>query len=394
MIKTILTTLPVLVCVLMTIQLMLEQRRRKSSVLGWLIAWSLAATLLYIGHFAYFNHIDPWMPLTTIIYIGMNISVYPLYLLYISELTDIRPLSTRPLAVAGLLGPAAVAMMLCSIIFMLMGAQETAAFLRTFLYDASFSGLEGPALVLAIVLTICRFIFVFQVIAVGIMGTQKVRKYHHTLSLYYADTEDKEAYGLTSLLYLVVATSFLSAIFNFIGRQLFLDSDWLALPSLAFSVLLFAIGWIGMNQRFSIHDIPLNTLDTTEDADAATQEGTQQQTADWKLYIRFDELVCTERLYLKHDLRLESVTKKLGTNRTYLLNALNNCRHITFKEYINKLRIEYAEQLMEEHPEISKIDVAIKAGYNNPSSFYRNYKQYHKRDDEEKKTGLDVWRFD
>ena len=393
MIKTILTTLPVLVCVLMTIQLMLEQRRRKSSVLGWLIAWSLAATLLYIGHFAYFNHIDPWMPLTTIIYIGMNISVYPLYLLYISELTDIRPLSTRPLAVAGLLGPAAVAMMLCSIIFMLMGAQETAAFLRTFLYDASFSGLEGPALVLAIVLTICRFIFVFQVIAVGIMGTQKVRKYHHTLSLYYADTEDKEAYGLTSLLYLVVATSFLSAIFNFIGRQLFLDSDWLALPSLAFSVLLFAIGWIGMNQRFSIHDIPLNTLDT-EDADAATQEGTQQQTADWKLYIRFDELVCTERLYLKHDLRLESVTKKLGTNRTYLLNALNNCRHITFKEYINKLRIEYAEQLMEEHPEISKIDVAIKAGYNNPSSFYRNYKQYHKRDDEEKKTGLDVWRFD
>ena len=384
MIKTILTTLPVLVCVLMTIQLMLEQRRRKSSVLGWLIAWSLAATLLYIGHFAYFNHIDPWMPLTTTIYIGMNISVYPLYLLYISELTDIRPLSTRPLAVAGLLGPAAVAMMLCSIIFMLMGAQETGAFFRTFLYDASFSGLEGPALVLAIVLTICRFIFVFQVIAVGIMGTQKVRKYHHTLSLYYADTEDKEAYGLTSLLYLVVATSFLSAIFNFIGRHLFLDTDWLALPSLAFSVLLFAIGWIGMNQRFSIHDIPLNTLDT-EDAAAATQEDTQQQTADWKLYIRFDELVCTERLYLKHDLRLESVTKKLGTNRTYLLNALNNCRHITFKEYINKLRIEYAEQLMEEHPEISKIDVAIKAGYNNPSSFYRNYKQYHKRDDEEKK---------
>ena len=384
MIKTILTTLPVLVCVLMTIQLMLEQRRRKSSVLGWLIAWSLAATLLYIGHFAYFNHIDPWMPLTTTIYIGMNISVYPLYLLYISELTDIRPLSTRPLAVAGLLGPAAVAMLLCSITFTMMGAQETAAFLRTFLYDASFSGLEGPALVLAIVLTICRFIFVFQVIAVGIMGTQKVRKYHHTLSLYYADTEDKEAYGLTSLLYLVVATSFLSAIFNFIGRHLFLDSDWLALPSLAFSVLLFAIGWIGMNQRFSIHDIPLNTLDT-EGAAAATQEDTQQQTADWKLYIRFDELVCTERLYLKHDLRLESVTKKLGTNRTYLLNALNNCRHITFKEYINKLRIEYAEQLMEEHPEISKIDVAIKAGYNNPSSFYRNYKQYHKRDDEEKK---------
>lgn len=384
MIKIILTTIPMLVCAMMTVQLMLEQRRRKSSVLGWLIAWCVAATLLYIGHFAYFNHIAHWMPLTTTVYIAMNISVYPLYLLYISELTDVRPLSMHPLALICLLGPALIVVVACGTLFMQMDVQETESFFRTFLYEGSFSSQKGTALMLAIILTICRFIFVFQVIAVAIVGTLKVKKYHHTLSLYYADTEDKEAYGLTTLLYLVVATSFLSAIFNFIGRQLFLDTDWLALPSLVFSALLFAIGWIGMNQRFSIHDIPINLLDADE-ATATTKHDAQQQTADWKLYIRFDEQVRSEKLYLEHDLRLETVTKKLGTNRTYLLNALNNCRHITFKEYINRLRIEYAEQLMEAHPEISKVDIAIKAGYNNSSSFYRNFKQYRKIDAEEKK---------
>ena len=35
---------------------------------------------------------------------------------------------------------------------------------------------------------------------------------------------------------------------------------------------------------------------------------------------------------------------------------------------------------MEREPDILKIEVAIRAGYNNTSSFYRNYNAYHKKD--------------
>ena len=40
---------------------------------------------------------------------------------------------------------------------------------------------------------------------------------------------------------------------------------------------------------------------------------------------------------------------------------------------------------MAESPDISKVDVAIKSGYNNTSSFYRNYNQYRKKARQEKK---------
>lgn len=385
MIKVILTIIPVLVCAMLTIQLMLEQRQRKDNLLRWLIVWGCASTLLYIGHFSYFNHTVEWLPLTASVYLAMNISVYPLYLLYISDLTDEHPLSARPAMVAWLLGPAIVALLACGTLFLLMSPQEETLFFQQFLYNGTFKGLEGLSLAQAVLHTLCRVIFVFQVIGVAVAGIRKVRRYNHLVSLYYADTDDKEAYGLTTLLYLFMLTSFLSAIFNFIGRQMFVDSDWLALPSIAFSALLFAIGWIGMSQRFSIRDIHMNAIEAEAEELPTTGEESQEQDADSLLYERFDEMIRSQKLYLEHDLRLDTVTKLLGTNRTYLLNALNNCQHITFKEYINKLRIEYAEQLMAESPDISKVDVAIKSGYNNTSSFYRNYNQYRKKARQEKK---------
>jgi AraC-like DNA-binding protein len=58
------------------------------------------------------------------------------------------------------------------------------------------------------------------------------------------------------------------------------------------------------------------------------------------------------------------------------LQALNEEKGMTFKEYINRLRIEYAEQLMERNPSLTKNEIATMSGYNTLSSFYRNYNTY------------------
>ena len=83
-----------------------------------------------------------------------------------------------------------------------------------------------------------------------------------------------------------------------------------------------------------------------------------------------------KKTFLKNDLRLEQVTRELGTNRTYLLQALNEEKGMTFKEYINRLRIEYAERLMKSNPSLTKNEIATMSGYNTLSSFYRNYNTY------------------
>ena len=82
-------------------------------------------------------------------------------------------------------------------------------------------------------------------------------------------------------------------------------------------------------------------------------------------------------LYLMNNLLLNDISKQLGTNRTYLLQALSVCAHMTFKEYINRKRINHAEQLMDKYPQKPKTEIATLSGYNSMSSFYRNYSLYH-----------------
>ena len=84
----------------------------------------------------------------------------------------------------------------------------------------------------------------------------------------------------------------------------------------------------------------------------------------------------SEKLYLQQDLKLDDIVKLLGTNRTYLLNAIKSELNMSFSEYVNKLRIRHAERLMANHPELSKQEIAHQSGYNTLSSFYRNLKLY------------------
>jgi AraC-like DNA-binding protein len=142
----------------------------------------------------------------------------------------------------------------------------------------------------------------------------------------------------------------------------------LCIPSIAFSILLFSIGLIGGHQHFTIS----NVIEHHPEEEADTQE--YENTICQEL----DRLMQDKKIFLESDLRLEQVSRELRTNRTYLLRALNEGKGMTFKEYINNLRIEYAERLMEENPSLTKTEVATMSGYNSLSSFYRNYNTYKK----------------
>ena len=367
---SILTTFPMLVCFLITIQLILEQKRlnAKNTPMQWLTVWAISSTLLYMGHIFYFWHKETWLPVTDTIYVSMNLCVYPLYLIYISELTEERPISKKLTTLCLLLAPSIVALITCGTLYSSMSSQETNEFIDCYLYHNSCPPQVGIAKALAVTHIICRIVFAIQVIAVAFLGIKKINRFNHTISQHYADTDDKEVQGLKTLLNLLVVTSILSALVNIFGRYAFIDTIWLGLPSVIFSILLFTIGWIGLHQHFSISDVMEHN----------PEENTITKEYENSLCQELDRLMQEKRTYLENDLRLEQVTRELGTNRTYLLQALNEGKGMTFKEYINRLRIEYAEQLMESNPSLTKNEIATMSGYNTLSSFYRNYNTYRK----------------
>ena len=402
MLYELLTSMPMFACAFFSAALATSLHRTYNRTRAVLLVWSAVCTLLYGCHYLFFRHALPLLPLADSLYVACNLAVYPLYLIYIVRLTrehmDRRWLA--PLPVAAGMG------LLIGLLYALMSPAETQAFAAHYLYHHA-EALGDSALVRwqTWAHDLCKLLFAAEVFATLIIGTRYIRRYNRLVEERYADTDDKQLHHIGVLLVLFVLTSLLSILFNFIGRQMFADSLWLALPSVLFTLLLTAIGLTGLNQQFDIQDLmrdeanlpdydgvektlpatpevmPPASDDTTTDAEseteAETEAGTEAGTAIAPtLAARFVEVVDEQQLFLQPDLKLRDVRQRLATNRTYLLNALSQELQMTFSEYINRQRIAYAQQLMEQHPELSRTDVALRCGYTAQSSFYRNWKLY------------------
>ena len=88
-----------------------------------------------------------------------------------------------------------------------------------------------------------------------------------------------------------------------------------------------------------------------------------------RLRIRFEDLIITEQLFLKQGIRISDVAAKLNTNRTYVSKMVNNTYNMSFPDYINTLRIDYAEQYLLHHKDARQSDIAAACGFPNASSF-------------------------
>ncbi|MBO4850238.1 MAG: helix-turn-helix transcriptional regulator [Prevotella sp.] len=392
-------------CAVITVELALELLRDSDRPRRCLLIWAATATVLYTCHYIFFHHVHWLLPWSNTVYVACNLAVYPLYLVYISELADTQPLSSKPWAVALLLCPAVAGGLASGIAYIMMSPGETANFISTYLYEEGHGNLYGVAKTQAVIHDVTRVLFSLEVVGVLVFCVKKVRNYNKKLDLLYADTERRSLNWVNIILALLIITSLFSLVANRVGRQWFEGSLWLALPSLAFTSVLFTIGWIGLHKRLAAKEIlqridireiedpiqaistinPIEAIDTIEAIDAidtidamkpGASDRPKEEEEKLPLFVKAAKLIEGEKLFLHYDLRLDEVADMLGTNRTYLIYALNEGKGISFKEYINRLRIAYAKQLMAENPALSKSQVASMCGYNTPSSFYRNWKRY------------------
>ena len=370
MIQVIIITLPMMVCCLMAVELLLSWWHERMPAKLWLTGWAVTATLLYAGHAVFFGGAKELLPVSDTVYVACSLAVYPLYLIYIYRLTEVR--LPRPLLWTLVLPVMAGVVVGC--LYANMSAAETTVFVDDYLYKNEWNRSESTLVAAqGAVHTLCKAAFAVEVTAVAIIGLFKIRHYNRKVEQLYADTESKALYSIHTILILLLFTSATSFVVNIIGRTWFDDSIWLlSVPSVLFSVLLFVIGWTGLWQHFSIVDI-MRDAETIQVAEAGmTVVLTEQQT----LKERIVQTMEREQMFRQPDLKLNDLAKHLGTNRTYLLRAMSEELGMTFTEYVNRQRIAYAMRLMEKHPELNKTDIAIQSGYAVLSSFYRNLKLY------------------
>ena len=76
-----------------------------------------------------------------------------------------------------------------------------------------------------------------------------------------------------------------------------------------------------------------------------------------------------EELYLKHDLTLTYVADRLGVFKDELADYIDYKYGMSFQNYINMLRINYAEQYILAHDRVTQKDIALACGFSGASSF-------------------------
>ena len=92
---------------------------------------------------------------------------------------------------------------------------------------------------------------------------------------------------------------------------------------------------------------------------------------------RLEQLMETERIFLKSDIKLDNIATKTNIPRHHISQALNQCLGKTFHEFINQHRVEYACHLLQKQTtEMNIKTVMYESGFNNRASFNNNFKKF------------------
>ena len=366
MLAILVSSLPMIVCGVLSVLIVLSLYDCRNMAKTRLLFFMATATLLYLAHFIYFNCLMAVIPLTDAIYCFCNLAVFPLYYLYIEELTDYRPNRWRQ---AICLLPSLLGGMAVGLLYILMDRQEMTLFIEHYLYGNEFASLSGLTFWQAMIHVAVRIVFALQVPLVLYFGFRRITAYNAVVETNYSDIEGKRIVWVKTLLVLFAVTSLVSFVFNLIGRQRFIDEAVpLAIPAVLFSMLLLLIGHVGLNQRFSVQDIEAEVF--------LESEPIPEDCAYSELLEKIRKLMSEEKLYLYPNLKVSDLARLLNSNRNYIYNAINVEMGISFSDYINSQRVDYASQLLKAHPELSINDVMFKSGFTSTSAFYRNFKKF------------------
>lgn len=87
--------------------------------------------------------------------------------------------------------------------------------------------------------------------------------------------------------------------------------------------------------------------------------------------------VCEKtQLYISDDITRDDLCREMGTNHTYFTKFLKLATGKTFNEYINSLRIDYAETLLAD-VSIPLNDIPSLVGFSSKSAYYSAFKSRH-----------------
>ena len=98
-----------------------------------------------------------------------------------------------------------------------------------------------------------------------------------------------------------------------------------------------------------------------------------------KIIEGIEQALTRQQLFLNPHLTLGDVAEVCGYGQTYVSKVFKE-KYGGFYDHINMLRFRYADDYMHQHPDITKEEAIIKAGFADRTAYYRFRKHFSPED--------------
>ena len=368
MFEDIILTLPFFVTFFWAITLWIGAKKKELPK-KILALFMTASALLYASHAVYFAKGYQLNIIVDPIYALCNLSVFPLYYIYIKSLTQEKSISRASLLV---FLPAIVLSLSSAILFVAMSNHEVNNFVYGYLYKEVPITTYSTLLKLQISIHyIERVTFALLLVPCTYFSWKHIFEYEKKIREFYSTTENRSLNWTVNLLIATIITAVFAFILNTVGKSFFVDDfSLLIIPSLFFSALLYTIGYLGTAQAFSIEDYKKDLL-----GDKFVKNISNYNVVKNKLQAQITRLLEEDQIFRNCDLRITDISRTLNTNRTYISNIINTDFNCSFCDLINHYRVNYSKQLLLHQNAYILEYVSNESGFASVNSFLRAFKK-------------------
>jgi AraC-like DNA-binding protein len=230
-----------------------------------------------------------------------------------------------------------------------------------------FSHLSHPAILMRFILLL---FIVYQITFFAIQVQKLAVRYTECLNQYYSDTIQLKPQWAKKNFYFATSIGILSIV-TCLFKNIIYDTIFTIV--FCFFYYLFALRYMRYESIFlKLEPKFIEDLFLASKSENTPMED-KQIGFNWE--IARNQIV-EQKLFLQSGITVNDMAELFQTNRTSFSAALNKVEGQNFNTFINRLRIEYAKQLLIEKPEQSISKISERCGFTEQSNFTRQFKQH------------------
>jgi len=360
MVRIVILLAPVFVSLFWAFVLMSDNKghhvsRRYLSVVMLLLA------LLMFSHFLYFAPFPDWFVYFDLPLQFFGMLVFPLYHIYFRLLTVDDRISFKKHLKFNII-PIAVIVVYGIAVF-----NTPLPEYKAWLFNKIAEPFSPSVQFLHIVRRVFKVVFSIQSLYYIIANHLLITKYADKAAQFYSDMRDAKTYYAKIQNLSTLISGIVTLVLFIIGRAFLMSAEVLIL--IGWTTLtcgFFMIGSLGARQKVINPDV--EHVNYNEHVQLPKPTLKEQAIFIKKILVEFGE----KKIYLNKDLTINDLAKIVGSNRTYLSNAINQEFNQNFCAFVNGFRVKELEKVVKENPDFAIDEYVLRCGFGSVNSMKRS----------------------